>query len=206
VFSKSKTNLIAVNKAVDKKFRWRYKSGLYIYQVIQLKLIRIFVPISNKNKTMNVGQIAPDFTLYNTEKKEVKLSQYKGEKNILILFFPFAFTGTCTKELCGVRDDISRYSKINAEVLAISVDSPFTLIRYREEQNLPFQLLSDFNKEASTAYNTIYETFALNTHGVSKRSAFVIDKEGVIRYSEILENASEIPDFTKINETLEGLN
>lgn len=155
---------------------------------------------------MNTGSTAPDFKLFNTDKQEVTLSQYKGQKNVLVLFFPFAFTGTCTKELCGVRDDIARYSKINAEVLAISVDSPFTLIRYKEDQALPFQLLSDFNKEASKAFGCLYETFALNTHGVSKRSAFVIDKEGVIRYSEILENAGEIPDFTKINATLESLN
>lgn len=156
--------------------------------------------------SITTGSTAPDFKLFNTNKEAVTLSQYKGQKNVLLLFFPFAFTGTCTKELCGVRDDIARYSKANAEVLGISVDSPFTLVRYKEEQNLPFQLLSDFNKEASKAFGSLYDSFgAMGLHGVSKRSAFVIDKEGVVRYAEVLENAGEIPDFTKINAVLESL-
>jgi peroxiredoxin len=153
------------------------------------------------------GSTAPDFKLPNTDKQMVTLSQYKGQKNVLVLFFPFAFTGTCTTELCGVRDDIARYAKANAEVLAISVDSPFTLIRFKDEQKLPFQVLSDFNKEASKAYGCIYDSFTgMGLHGVSKRSAFVIDKEGVIRYAEVLEDAGKIPDFAQINAVLEGLN
>jgi glutaredoxin-dependent peroxiredoxin len=156
--------------------------------------------------SLTVGQTAPDFKLPNTEKKEVTLSQYRGDKNVLLLFFPLAFTGTCTKELCGVRDDIARYSKANAEVLGISVDSPFALGKFKEEQSYNFQLLSDFNKEASKAYGSIYDTFILDMHGVSKRSAFVIDKEGVVRYAEVLENAGEVPDFEKINSVLDSLN
>ncbi|MBI3512117.1 MAG: peroxiredoxin [Bacteroidetes bacterium] len=155
--------------------------------------------------SINVGQSAPDFKLPNTEKEFFTLSQFKG-KNVLLLFFPLAFTGTCTKELCGVRDDMARYSKANAEVLGISIDTPFSLKRYKEEQNLPFQLLSDFNKEAITAYGNAYESFSVGLKGVAKRSAFVIDKNGVVRYSEVLENAGEIPDFSKINTVLEGLN
>jgi glutaredoxin-dependent peroxiredoxin len=154
---------------------------------------------------MTEGQPAPDFKLFNTEKQEVTLSSFRG-KNVLLLFFPFAFTGTCTKELCGVRDDIARYTSANAEVLGISIDSPYSLGKYKAEQNLPFQLLSDFNKTASKAYDSLYDVFgAMKLEGVSKRSAFVIDKEGVIRYAEVLENASEIPDFAKINAVLEGL-
>ncbi len=152
------------------------------------------------------GQPAHDFKLFNTDKQEITLSSLRG-KNVLLLFFPFAFTGTCTKELCGVRDDIARYNKVNAEVFGISVDSPYSLGKYKEEQNLPFQLLSDFNKTASKAYGSLYDVFgAMKLEGVSKRSAFVIDKEGIIRYAEVLENASEIPDFGKINAVLEGLN
>ncbi|HLG02737.1 MAG TPA: redoxin domain-containing protein [Bacteroidia bacterium] len=151
------------------------------------------------------GNPAPDFNLYNTNKEETRLSQYQGQKNVLLLFFPFAFTGTCTKELCGVRDDLARYAKANAEVLGISVDSVHSLRRYKEDQQLNFLLLSDFNKETSKAYNSFYEQFSLNHRGVSKRSAFVIDKEGIIRYAEILENASEIPDFSKIHSTLAKL-
>lgn len=152
------------------------------------------------------GQPAPDFKLFNTDKQEITLSSLRG-KNVLLLFFPFAFTGTCTRELCGVRDDIARYNKVNAEVFGISVDSPYSLGKYKEEQGLPFQLLSDFNKTASKAYHSLYDVFgAMKLEGVSKRSAFVIDKEGIVRYSEVLENASEIPDFGKINAVLEGLN
>jgi peroxiredoxin len=150
------------------------------------------------------GQPAPDFTLYDTEKKQVALSAQKG-KNVVLLFFPLAFTSTCTKELCSVRDNISFYNNVNAEVYGISVDSLYTLKKYKEEQNLNFTLLSDFNKEVSTAYGSIYEMFSNNMRGVSKRSAFVIDKQGVVKYAEVLENAGEVPDFTAIRQTLEGL-
>lgn len=150
------------------------------------------------------GQKAPGFTLYDTEKKKVSLEDFKG-KNLLILFFPQAFTGVCTKELCSVRDDIARYSHANAEVIGISVDSLFTLNRYKEDQALNFPLLSDFNKEVSEAYGCLYETFAFEMKGVSKRSAFVIDKEGVVKYSEVLDNAGELPNFEAINATLAGL-
>ncbi|HTL80810.1 MAG TPA: redoxin domain-containing protein [Bacteroidia bacterium] len=156
--------------------------------------------------SIKTGQPAPDFKLPNTDKQFVTLSQYKG-KNVLVLFFPLAFTGTCTKELCGVRDDIARYQKANAEVLAISVDTPHTLVRYKEEQNLNFQVLSDFNKEAMKAYDTMYESFtAVGLKGVAKRSAFVIDKNGIVQYAEVLEDAGQIPNFEKINATLASLN
>lgn len=148
---------------------------------------------------------APEFTLYNSEKNKVSLSDYKG-KNVLLLFFPLAFTGTCTKELCGVRDNISQYNNSNADVLGISVDSLYTLAKYKEEQHLNFQLLSDFNKEVSAAYGSLYPTFGFGMHGVGKRSAFVIDKEGLVQYAEVLENASEIPDFTAIQKTLAQCN
>jgi len=153
---------------------------------------------------IQVGQPAPDFTLYSSEKKPVTLSGLKGQP-LLILFFPLAFTNTCTKELCSVRDDIAWYNQINATVLAISVDSPQTLAKYKEEQKLNFTLLSDFNKEASRAYHTIYEMFGYNMKGVSKRSAFVIDAEGIVQYAEVLDNASEVPDFPGIRAVLEHL-
>jgi len=155
--------------------------------------------------SLQIGQKAPDFTLYNTDKEQVTLSSLHG-KNVLLLFFPFAFTGTCTKELCATRDNLTVYQGLNAEVFGISVDSPHALRAFKESLNLNFALLSDFNKEVSTAYDTIYETFALGTKGVSKRSAFVIDKEGVIQYAEVLENATEIPDFDKIQACLKALN
>ena len=151
-----------------------------------------------------IGQPAPEFALYDSAKNLVKLSELRG-KNVLLLFFPLAFTSTCTKELCSVRDTIAVYNNANAVVFGISVDSPQTLARFKEDQGLNFTLLSDFNKEASRAYDTIYEMFGLNMKGVSKRSAFVIDKEGIVRYTEVLENASEVPDFKNIVKTLAEL-
>ena len=95
---------------------------------------------------LKVGDQAPDFKLFNTEKAEINLADYRG-KNVVVLFFPLAFTGVCTAELCQMRDDIATYSGLNAEILGISVDSIFTLGKFKAEQNLPFNLLSDFNKE-----------------------------------------------------------
>lgn len=153
---------------------------------------------------LQIGDIAPDFTLYNTEKQSVSLSSFKG-KNVVILFFPLAFTSTCTAELCDVRDNLNIYSQLNAEILAISVDSVFSLKAYKAQQELNFELLSDFNKSVSEAYNTLYETFILEMKGVSKRSAFVIDKEGILKYIEILEKASEIPDLLSIQTLLKTI-
>lgn len=150
------------------------------------------------------GDKAPAFTLYNTEKAEISLADYQG-KNVVLLFFPFAFTSVCTTELCEMRDNILTYSSLKADILAVSVDSLFTLGKFKEEQNLPFHLLSDFNKEASTAYDSIYDTFAFGTKGVSKRSAFVIDGEGIIQYAEVLENAGDVPNFANVKETLASL-
>ena len=154
---------------------------------------------------LSIGNKAPDFKLFNSEKGEVSLSDYKG-KNLLILFFPQAFTGTCTTELCSVRDGIADFNNMEASVIAISVDSLFTLAKFKETQNLNFPLLSDFNKEASKAFGCLYDTFVFDMQGVSKRSAFIIDKEGVVRYEEVLEKAGDLPNFEAINDVLKGLN
>ncbi len=154
---------------------------------------------------IEIGQIAPDFTLRDNEKNKVTLSEQKG-KNVVLLFFPLAFTGTCTKELCTIRDTFNIYDRLNAQVYGISVDSLFALDKFKKEQNLNFPLLSDFNKVASNAYESIYETFFNDMNGVSKRSAFVIDKEGIVRYAEVLENALEIPNFDAIQNCLQTLN
>ncbi len=130
--------------------------------------------------SIQIGSIAPDFTLFNSEKQEVTLSQYLG-KSVVLLFYPQAFTGVCTTELCGIRDNMNVYSSLNAEILAISVDSVFTLENWKEQQGFNFQMLSDFNKTVSIAYETIYETFAFGMKGVSKRSAFVVDPKGVLQ-------------------------
>ena len=153
---------------------------------------------------LQIGDKAPDFKLYNSDKQEVSLSDYKG-KNVVILFFPLAFTGVCTAELCEMRDNMSSYSNLNAEILAISVDSLFTLEKFKAEQKLPFNLLSDFNKETSSAYGSLYENFVLGMKGVSKRSAFVVDSEGTIQYAEVLEDAGKVPDFEAVQNALKSL-
>lgn len=156
--------------------------------------------------SIQVGQQAPDFTLFDSDKNKVSLSDFKGKENVLVLFFPQAFTGVCTAELCGVRDDIARYNNSNVKVLGISVDSVFTLDKFKKEQGYNFPLLSDFNKVASNAYASIYESFTdMDMKGVSKRSAFLIDKQGVIQYAEVLEKASDVPNFDAINSKIAGL-
>ena len=154
---------------------------------------------------IEIGNVAPEFSLFDTDKNKVNLNDLKG-RNVLILFFPQAFTGVCTKELCAIRDDISRYNNANAQVIGISVDSVFTLKKFKEDQQYNFLLLSDFNKEVSAAYGSLYNDWILDMKGVSKRSAFVIDKTGIVRYAEVLETAGEIPNFEAINQVLEALN
>jgi peroxiredoxin len=164
----------------------------------------LFVFLFKMIMALQTGQTAPDFTLFNSDKKEVSLSALRGS-NVLLLFFPLAFTSVCTAELCAVRDNLEQYNKANAKVLGISVDSPYTLAKFKEEQRLNFDLLSDFNKEVSGAYGALYTDFAFGMKGVSKRAAFLIDKEGIIQYAEVLENAGKQPDFGNIVSTLEEI-
>lgn len=150
------------------------------------------------------GQIAPDFSLFDTEKQKVSLGDFKG-KNVIILFFPLAFTSVCTAELCHMSADINRYNNANVQILGISVDSLFTLAKFKSEQNIVFPLLSDFNKEASTAYNCLYNNWLFDMKGISKRAAFVLDTNGVIRYGEVLEDANNQVSFEGINKAVEQL-
>ncbi|MEQ9266066.1 MAG: redoxin domain-containing protein [Balneolaceae bacterium] len=154
--------------------------------------------------SVSINDVAPDFKLQNTNKDFVQLSDFKGERNVLILFYPLAFSGTCTTELCSTRDNLKIYESFNAEVIGISIDSFFTQKAFKDSQNLNFTLLSDFNKTASESYGILYEDF-FGMKGVSKRSAFVVDKEGVIKYAEVLEDASQVPNFNAIQEALAGL-
>ncbi|MBY0346649.1 MAG: redoxin domain-containing protein [Hydrotalea flava] len=147
------------------------------------------------------GMQAPDFALYDTDRNQVTLSSLKGKK-VILLFFPMAFTGVCTKELCAVRDGMAVYNNSDAVVLGISVDSPFTLAKFKEAEGLNFQLLSDFNKEVSTAYGAIYDSFIGWMKGVSKRAAFLIDANSTIQYAEVLENAGDLPNFEAIQHIL----
>ena len=154
---------------------------------------------------IEVGQTAPEFTLHDSDKNKISLADYRG-KNVVLIFFPQSFTGVCTKELCSLRDNIAMYNNANAQVFGISVDSVFTLGKFKEEQKLNFPLLSDFNKEVSTAYEAIYSNWILDMKGVSKRSAFVIDKEGIVKYAEVLESAGDLPNFAAVQQILALLN
>ncbi len=149
--------------------------------------------------SLTIGQPAPQFKLYSSALKEVSLADFKGRK-VVIHFFPMAFTGVCTTQLCTMRDSVGYYDGLNATILGISVDSPFTLAKFKEENNYQFDLLSDFNKEVSAAYGAIYAEFAFGLKGVSKRAAFVIGEEQRIIYAEVLESAGDLPDFAAIAE------
>jgi peroxiredoxin len=151
--------------------------------------------------SIQTSQSAPQFTLVSSELKEVSLADFKGKK-VVLHFFPMAFTGTCTTQLCTMRDNFGYYDGLNAQILAISVDSPFTLAKFKEENNYQFPLLSDFNKEVSTAYGAIYHDFVFGMKGVSKRAAFVIDEEQKVIYAEVLEVATDLPDFSAIAEAV----
>ncbi|MGF7074018.1 redoxin domain-containing protein [Mucilaginibacter sp. 3215] len=149
--------------------------------------------------SIQIGQPAPQFILISSALKSVSLADFKGRK-VVIHFFPLAFTGVCTTQLCTMRDSFGYYDGLNATILGISVDSPFTLARFKEENNYQFDLLSDFNKEVSTAYGAIYDQFVMGLKGVSKRAAFVIDEEQNIIYAEVLEDAGQLPNFEAIAE------
>ncbi len=153
---------------------------------------------------LSKGQLAPDFSLFNSEKTKISLADFKG-KNLVILFFPQAFTGVCTTELCSVRDSLNAYTSLNAEVVGISVDSIFTLAKFKEEQSYNFPLLSDFNKEISQAYGAFYDEFVFDMKGVSRRAAFVVDADGIVQYAEVLESAGDQPNFDAIKTTLSEL-
>ena len=152
--------------------------------------------------SLQVGDQAPDFKLKGTDLKEVSLGDFKGKK-VVLHFFPLAFTGVCTTQLCTMRDNFGYYDGLNAQVLGVSVDSPFTLAKFKEDQAYQFPLLSDFNKEVAAAYGALYEDF-LGLKGIAKRSAFVIDEEGKVIYAEVLEDAGNLPDFAAINKAVAG--
>ena len=153
---------------------------------------------------IEVGQTAPDFTLFSDEKKAVSLSEFRG-KNVVLNFFPAAFTGVCTAQLCDARDNMKKYESLNAQVLGISVDSPFTLAKFKADNEYGFPLLSDFNKVVIDQYGLFLDQFVFGMIGVSKRAIFVIDTEGVVRYAEVTPSAGNSPNFVAVRETLEAI-
>ena len=154
--------------------------------------------------TLEKGLDATNFTLKTKTAeglKDISLADYHGNSNVVLLFFPFAFTSVCMAEACSVRDDMTEYEKLDAKVLGISVDSPFAQEVMSLKEGLTFPLLSDFNKNVSKDYGVLYDDF-IGFHGVSKRSAFVISKDGKITYSWSSDDPKQLPDFTKIKNVL----
>lgn len=152
--------------------------------------------------SIQVGQKAPDFTLFSSEKEAVTLSSYTG-KTVVLLFYPQAFTGTCTTELCTIRDNMAIYNNTAVDTLAISVDSVFTLAKFKDEQHFNFKLLSDFNKEVSRLYDVCIEEWIFGMKGVSNRAAFVIDGNGAVVYKEICASVGDLPSFENIQAAIE---
>ena len=151
----------------------------------------------------DVGSKAPDFTLTNQDRQPVKLSEQRGAP-VVLAFFPAAFSSVCTKELCTFRDQMARLNQAHAKVYGISVDTFFTLKAFKEAQGLTFPLLSDFNKEAIRDYGVFNEEM-IGLKGIAKRAVFVIDKEGVVRHREVLDDARNEPNYDAVFKTLASL-
>ncbi len=152
---------------------------------------------------LEVGQKAPEFTLVRTDLQPINLSDYKG-KNLILHFFPLAFTSVCTEQLCTANGQENDYASLNAEVIGVSVDSPFVLDKFSKENSLNFPLGSDFNRKVSTDYGVLFEGDFAGMTGFSMRSAFVIDGEGIVRYAETTDGKT-LPSFENIKNTLEAI-
>lgn len=144
---------------------------------------------------VDVGSPAPDFTLMNQDRQPVSLRDLRG-RTLVLVFFPAAFSGTCTKELCTFRDSLARFNDADAQVLGISVDTFFALKAFHEQQKLGFPLLCDFNKEVIREYGVFNEDM-IGLKGIAKRAVFVVDAAGIVRYREVLDDARNEPDYEK---------
>jgi peroxiredoxin len=153
---------------------------------------------------VEVGSKAPDFTLVNQDRESVTLSEQLKKGNVVLAFFPGAFSGTCTKEMCSFRDTMSNFTGANATVLGVSTDTFFALKAWRDQQHFDFQLLSDYNKDVIKAYDVVNPDM-IGLKNIAKRAVFVIENGGVVRYREVLEDARNEPDYGKLNEALARL-
>ena len=153
---------------------------------------------------INVGQKAPDFKLIDKDKNEVTLANFKG-KNLILFFFPMAWSGTCTKEMCAIQEDYKMYEGLNAAVAGISVDTLFAQKRFGEENKIDFPLLSDFNKQAIKDYDIVHHDFNWGYKDVAKRATFIIDKNGIVRFVEVLPKPGDFPNMDAIKEALRKL-
>ena len=155
---------------------------------------------------VDVGSTAPNFNLHKSKTETIELEGLRG-KNVVIAFFPAAFTGTCEKELCTFRDSHAALNDLNAEVLGISVDGPFTVAAFAEKNGLTFPLLSDYGRSTVNAYGVNHDDFAgLSGYTAAKRSVFVVDKEGVVRYAWVAPNPGVEPDYDAVKAAVAELN
>jgi peroxiredoxin len=154
---------------------------------------------------LKVGDKAPDFTLPSftpsAEIAQISLSDYKGG-TVVLLFFPQAFTGTCTNEMCTVRDNFDMYDRLNASVLGISVDGTFVQKAFAKANNIPIPLLSDYNREVVRKYDVVLPEFAHGMKQTAQRAVFVVDKDGVIRYVEVTAKAGDQINFEALKKAL----
>jgi peroxiredoxin len=151
-----------------------------------------------------VGSKAPSFKLFNTERKEISLSDFAG-KTLVMQFFPAAFTGVCTEQVCTTRDELDFYNEMGAAVVGISVDMPFSLKVFKEQNNINYELLSDFNKLTINEYEMYHCNFICGIKGVAKRGVIVIDANGDIAYAEETTNLKTQVNFTALKEALQKL-
>lgn len=151
-----------------------------------------------------VGSTAPDFTLLNQDREPVTLSHQIKSGPIVLAFFPAAFSGTCTKEMCTFRDSTDELNALSAKVIGISVDTFFALKAWADAEKPNFPLLSDFNKEVITQYGVVNENM-IGLRGIAKRAVFVVDRAGTVRYREVLDDARNEPDYGKMKQALAGL-
>jgi peroxiredoxin len=147
-----------------------------------------------------LGSKAPDFTLTNQDREPVTLSKLQG-RPVVLAFFPAAFSSVCTKELCTFKDSMAQLGKANAQVFGISVDTFFTLKAFQDQQKLNFPLLSDFNKQVIREYGVFNEDM-IGLKGISKRAVFVLDKDGIVRHAEVLDDARNEPNYEAVFKTL----
>jgi glutaredoxin-dependent peroxiredoxin len=155
---------------------------------------------------LRLGQRVPDFALPDTNKQVRKLSEFTQKGKTVLLFFPFAFSGVCDKEMCVYRDGMAKFNSLNAQVVGISVDSLFALKVFAQTYNLQFPLLSDFNKKVTRAYGVLHETWvAFGYKGVSKRAVFVLDGKGILRYKWATDAPSNEPPYDEVLSALSKL-
>lgn len=154
--------------------------------------------------SVTVGSKAPDFTLPNQDREPVTLSAELKKGPVVLAFVPAAFTSVCEKEFCTFRDSVAQLAAAKAQVLGVSVDTPFALKAWSEQQRFGFPLLSDFNKDVIASYDVVNPDM-IGLKGIAKRAVFVIDPEGTVRHREVLEDARNEPDYSKVNQALAAL-